>query len=163
MKKSFCIILLTAAVCFPLHLSAQKDKQAEKARNEQAVKKAIDERHFRIDVNYMTPTRGRSRALTDSYSLEVRNDSLFSYLPYTGEAYSIPYEGGKALNFNAPIQTYETKEKKRGRKEVKITTSNEEDSYTYSVTISSNGSAYIHVQPIRRQPISFSGQIELEE
>lgn len=30
MKKSFCIILFTAAVCFPLHLSAQKDKQTEK-------------------------------------------------------------------------------------------------------------------------------------
>lgn len=160
MKTLLYIIFLATAVCLSLPASAQKDKQAEKARTEQAVRKALDEHRFRIGVNYMTPMRGRSRVLTDNYSLEVRNDSLFSYLPYTGEAYNIPYGGGKALNFDAPIQTYEQKEKKRGRKEIKLTTANEEDNYTYTLTIFPNGSVHIHVQPMQRQSISFSGQMD---
>lgn len=163
MKTLLHIIFLATAVCLSLPASAQKDKQAKKARTEQAVRKALDERRFRIGVNYMIPMRGRSRILSTNYSIEVRNDSLFSYLPYAGEAYSIPYGGGKALNFNAPILTYEAKDKKRGRKEIKITTANEEDTYTYNLTVFPNGSARVQVQPIRRQSVSFSGQMELED
>ena len=45
--------------------------------------------------------KGRSRALTSDYSIEIRNDSVFSYLPYFGVAYNVPYGGGKGLIFNA--------------------------------------------------------------
>ena len=35
----------------------------------------------KINVDYMQPMKGRSRALTSDYSIEIRNDSVFSYLP----------------------------------------------------------------------------------
>lgn len=54
----------------------------------------------------MQPMKGRSRALTSDYSIEIRNDSVFSYLPYFGVAYNVPYGGGKGLIFNAPITGY---------------------------------------------------------
>lgn len=161
--KSFITLMFLA--CMPIigHAQQPTDKQSRKACTEQAVAQALDARNYRIRVDYMNPLKGRSRPLTTSYSLTVRNDSLFSYLPYAGEAYNVPYGGGKALNFDAPISTYEMKEGKRGRKEIKITTTNEEDTYTYSLTVFSDGSTHIHVLPNRRQAISFNGQMETEE
>ena len=163
MKKSIYTLLLACTLAATGTAQAQTDRQAEKARTEQAVRKALDERRYCIDVNYMNPMRGRSRALTTPYTLTVRNDSVLSYLPYMGEAYSVPYGGGKALNFNAPISTYEMKEGKRGRRDIKFTTTNDEDTYTYTLTVYPNGSTSIHVQPTRRQSISFSGEMVTEE
>lgn len=108
----------------------------------------------------MTPMKGRSRALTSSYYLAVRNDSIFSCLPYVGEAYSVPYGGGKGLVFDAPIEHYEAEPGKKGRMEIQIKIRNEEDSYLYRLTVQPNGSVSVNVQPTRRQPISFSGRME---
>ena len=163
MRKSTYTLLLACALATTGTAQAQSDRQAEKARTEQAVQKALDERRFCIDVNYMNPMRGRGRALTTPYSLTVRNDSVLSYLPYVGQAYSVPYDGGKALNFSAPISAYEMKEGKRGRKNIKFTTSNDEDTYIYTLTVFPNGSTSIHVQPTRRQSISFNGEMVTEK
>ena len=77
----------------------------------------------------MLPMKGRSRSLTSNYSVEVRNDSVFSYLPYFGEAYNIPYGGGKGLIFNAPISQYQTKHLKKGKVQINFKVNNEEDKY----------------------------------
>ncbi len=52
---------------------------------------------------FLLNMRGRSIPLTSLYSLEIRNDSVISYLPYYGRAYSIPYGG--ATDFIAAIPT----------------------------------------------------------
>ena len=52
------------------------------------------------------PIRGRNITLSTPYPLEIRNDSVFSYLPYYGRAYSVPYGGGSGLIFNAPLKEY---------------------------------------------------------
>ena len=60
------------------------------------------------------PMKGGSKHLTSDYSLEIRNDSVYSYLPYFGVAYNVPYGGGKGLNFSAPLSEYtSTYSKKR--------------------------------------------------
>lgn len=55
------------------------------------------------------------------------------------------------------------KEGKRGRRDIKFTTTNDEDTYTYALTVYPNGSTSIRVQPTRRQSISFSGEMVTEE
>lgn len=163
MKKSIYTAFLACTLASAAPIQAQTDKEAQKARTEQTVKEALEARRYRIEVNYMTPMRGRSRALTDNYSLTIHGDSVLSYLPYVGEAYSAPYGGGKGLNFDALIQTYETKEGKKGRKEIRITTTNDEDSYTYHLTIYPDGTTQIRIQPTRRQSISFNGKMDTDE
>ena len=74
-----------------------------------------------------------------------------------------PYGGGKGLNFDALIQTYEAKEGKKGRKEIRFTTTNDEDSYTYHLTIYPDGTTQIRIQPTRRQSISFNGKMDTDE
>ena len=111
----------------------------------------------------MIPAKGPGRALTTDYSLTLRNDSLISYLPYAGRAYNIPYGGGKALNFEAPVGKYQKKTRKNGDTEITVKLKNEEDSYIYRLTISKDGSAWIYIQPTQRQGISFSGKMETNE
>ena len=49
---------------------------------------------------------------------------------------------------------------KKGKTKVQFTTKNEEDVYTYTITLWENGSANIYVQPMRRQSISYLGRLE---
>ena len=95
MKKSIYTAFLACTLASATPIQAQTYKEAQKARTEQTVKEALEARRYRIEVNYMTPMRGRSRALTDNYSLTIHGDSVLSYLPYVGEAYSAPYGGGE--------------------------------------------------------------------
>ena len=80
-----------------------QSRSEKKAQTERNVREAINADHYKINVDYMQPMKGRSRALTSDYSIEIRNDSVFSCLPYFGVAYNVPYGGGKGLIFNAPI------------------------------------------------------------
>ena len=94
-KKQIFMLLLALLVGIPT-LSAQSKKE-KKEQKKEAVKKLIESENYKIDVNTAMPMRGRSIPLTSSYSLEIRNDSVISYLPYYGRAYSIPYGGGDGL------------------------------------------------------------------
>lgn len=164
MKTLLTLTLLAAALACAAPAAAQKkDKKAEKERTEQAVRKALENRAYTIAIDYMNPMKGRGRTLTSNYSIEVRNDSLFSYLPYAGEAYNVPYGGGKALNFNVPIAEYSQEAGKKGRTEITLDVRNEEDHYTYRLTVFPDGNATLYVQPTHRQSISFSGEMETEE
>lgn len=149
------VFMLIAGMALPAFPQNGKEREAN-------VRKALDADRYTVDINYMIPAKGPGRALTTDYSIAVRNDSLLSYLPYAGRAYNIPYGGGKALNFSAPIESYEKTEKK-GETEITIRTRNEEDSYVYRLTVYKDGNASLHVQPTQRESISFSGEMELEE
>ena len=94
-KKQIFMLLLALLVGIPT-LSAQSKKE-KKEQKKEAVKNLIESENYKIDVNTAMPMRGRSIPLTSSYSLEIRNDSVISYLPYYGRAYSIPYGGGDGL------------------------------------------------------------------
>lgn len=111
----------------------------------------------------MQPMRGGSRNLTTNYTLEIRNDSVFSYLPYFGVAYNAPYGGGKSLNFNASITGYTTRALKKGKIQIDFKTRSDEDNYEYRLTIFPDGSTSIHVQPMNKQSISFTGEMDTEK
>lgn len=108
MKKKKQIFMLLLALLVGLPLSAQS-KQEKKEQKKEAVKKLIASENYKIDVRTAMPMRGRSIPLTSPYSLEIRNDSVISYLPYFGRAYSIPYGGGDGLDFKAPLKEYDMK------------------------------------------------------
>ena len=47
------------------------------------------------------------KVISGSWSLEVKGDTLDSYLPYFGRAFEPVFGETKVLNFDAPIQSYE--------------------------------------------------------
>ena len=96
-------------------------------------------------------------------SLEIRNDSVISYLPYFGRAYSIPYGGGDGLDFKAPLKEYDMKMDKKGNAVIEFVARNPEDRYEFRAQVYTNGEASINVNMQNRQSISFQGELEMED
>ncbi len=136
-----------------------EEKAARAAEQAANVNKALKERKYKIDVERMYSMRGGSKTLSYGYSVEVRNDSLISYLPYFGRAYSVPYGGGKGLTFSERIGSYQEYQKSNGLRHIEIGLRNDEDTYLYTIEVYDNGSSSISVQSRQRENISYSGEM----
>ena len=154
-------LLLITAMSMPT-LSAQTKKE-KKELKKQAVEKLVTSGKYKINVNRALPERGRSVTLTSPYSVEIRNDSVISYLPYYGRAYSIPYGGGEGLNFKAPLTDYKLEWGKKETAKIKFSARSEEDKFDFSIDVFSNGSSSIFVNMQNRQSISFQGELDMPE
>ena len=154
-------LLLIMAISIPT-LSAQTKKE-KKELKKQAVEKLITSGKYKIDVHRALPARGRSVMLTSPYSVEIRNDSIISHLPYYGRAYSIPYGGGEGLNFKAPLTDYKLDWDKKGTAKIKFTARSTEDKFDFDIDIFSNGSSTIFVNMQNRQSINFQGEVDMTE
>ena len=157
------LVLLFLAVVLLCGCATAEERAARAALQAAKVKKALSEKRFMINVDYMYPLSGTPKHLSYGYSLEVRNDSLISYLPYMGRAYSVPYGGGKALNFEAPLKNYKEVEGSRNLRRIYVQVYNDEDIYTYMFEVFANGKSTVHVDSRNRQPISFDGDVVTEE
>lgn len=160
--KKQILILLLALLAGGTTLSAQSKKE-KKEQKKEAVKKLIASENYKIDVQTALPMRGRSVPLTSAYSLEIRNDSVISYLPYFGRAYSIPYGGGNGLNFRASLKEYNMKMDKKGNAVIQFVARNPEDNYEFSAKVYSNGSSSIDVNMQNRQSIGFLGTLDMKD
>ena len=163
MKTKSTILMLLLALLVGLPTVSAQSKKEKKEQKEAAVKKLIISEDYKINVINAMPMRGRSIPLTSSYSLAIRNDSVISYLPYFGRAYSIPYGGGNGLNFKAPIKEYTMEIDKKGSANIKFNARNPEDNYEFRVKVFSNGSASIDVNMQNRQSISYQGELYIPE
>ena len=76
MKKKHFVQIMYTAILVGLTVLTQPTEAQEQKNDQtaQTIKKALDEHTYKIDVDYMTPMKGRSRALTTVYSLDVKND-----------------------------------------------------------------------------------------
>ena len=161
-KKLFLILTLFQVLVVLGGCVSSEERAAQKAEFAKKVKVALDKREYKISINRMLPMQGGSKNVSYGYSVEVRNDSLFSYLPYFGGAYEVPYGGGKGLSFDAPIVHYQETKAKNGSRQIAIELKNDEDNYTYSITVFDNGSSSIDVQARKRERISFTGEMIFE-
>lgn len=156
-------LVLTLLAVIALEGCATAEERAARAAEHAArVKVALTERHYKISVDHMYPTKGGSKSVSSSYSVEVRNDSLYSYLPFFGRAYQVPYGGGKGLNFSERIGSYQESLVKNGCRHIEINVKNDEDSYLYMIDVFDNGNSDIEVQAQQRERISYSGEMVFE-
>lgn len=125
-----------------------------------AVKNALRDHAFKVRITQMYPQYRRSISLTTYFSLELRNDSVFSDLPYFGEAYVAQFPTDPGLVFEAPIKELKFTPGKKGETEVSFQARHNSDIFTYTVTIWNNGSTDIRVQAVQRQSISYHGELE---
>lgn len=151
-KNKFFIILLSISLLITI-LPAQNRKY----KNEDEISNIIDSKKYSIDVNFAFPLKGGSVSLTSNYSLTIKGDSVYSYLPYYGVAYNIPYGGGKGLIFNSTVKDYYVSLSSKGKSTIKFTTSSGEDRIDYTIGIFKNGQTTIYVQSNNRQSINYSG------
>ena len=163
MKNVLCLsLLLASAAILWSSCATSEEKAAQMAQLSANVTNALNNRDYKIAIDRMYPMRGSSRHVSFGYSVEVRNDTLFSYLPYFGRAYNVPYGGGKGLNFSAPIESYRESQPKDDRRHIEISLSNDEDTYQYIIDIFTNGSANIDVIPRERDRITYYGELDFK-
>ena len=155
------IIVILAAFIF-IGCASSEQKAAQMAEHAALVKSALNNREYKIAIDRMYPMRGSSRSVSFGYSVEVRNDTLISYLPYFGRAYNVPYGGGKGLNFSAPIGSYQEYMKRNGQRHIEIGVTNEEDTYLYTIDVFDNGNSSVEVRARERERISYSGNVDLD-
>ena len=164
MKRVICLSVLFISVAILWSSCAtSEEKAAQMAELSVNVTNALNNRDFMIAIDRMYPMRGSSRHVTYGYSVEVRNDTLISYLPYFGRAYNVPYGGGKGLNFTAPIGSYQEFMKRNGQRHIEIGVTNDEDTYFYTIEVFDNGNSSVDVRARQRERISFSGNLDFEK
>ena len=165
MKKTINIILtvmvvLVLVACSSLTSAEKAERQVKRA---QAVEQALAARHYRVSVDMMYPRRGKAKTVSSDYGLEVKGDTLVSYLPYFGQAYNVPYGGGKGLNFTETITEYHSQKLSNGATQLLIKVKNEEDVYNFTLEVFDNGSTSIDMNSRERESINYSGNMELPD
>lgn len=164
MKRLFFLLTLVMGLG-SMNLYAQKnkaDKRQEETEKALLVKETVQNKQYIIYCTHVYPQYGPSRAVNREYSIEMKGDTLRSYLPYMGVAHSaVTYGGMNVLDFEETVTDYKYREDRKGRLHVSFRARNGEETLDYSLTIYSNGNANVNIIPIHRDPISFSGELEL--
>ena len=160
--KKWILPLLAAALavsaCGILSSETREEKAAREAREVQQVREAAETGNFTINIDRMYPLRGTSKTVS-SYSISVKDNVLISHLPFVGQAWRVPYGGGHALNFDAPILNYTVSQVRKDGYEIRIYVKTDEDEHLYLLTLFDNGRASLDVQSGNRDRISYSGQM----
>ena len=158
MRKSF--ILITAALVLSACATGGRTAVERSRQKAAEVAEAVETRHFTVSVRTAYPTGGAAVPVAGDYSLELRGDSVVSYLPYFGRGYTLPYGRGKGLNFTAEATGYAVGRGGKDMSRIEFDVKNDEDFYKFTVELFDNGQASIYVIPQQRTRIAYSGEIE---
>ena len=159
----FIIMLLAVAVwgataqTTPEKKLTKKEREAQKAA---LIKKLVEEQNYVFVAQTVLPMGGRSRQVTPDFDLRVAKDSILSWLPYFGRAFSAPIDATRSpLQFKTKDFEYTTTPGKKGGWDIVIKPKDVSDIQSMNMSITESGYAYLTVQSINRQPISFNGYI----
>ena len=162
MKQLFIFFILVMGLGY-LSLHAQSGKLENDSKTKVViVKEKIESKSYVIHCDRIYPMRGQSRYITNDYSIELKGDTVRSYLPYFGVAHSASYGGNNVLDFKKVCRDYVIKEGKKGSWVVSFTVENENETLEYQLTIYPNGNVRVFIQPMKRDSVSYSGELELE-
>lgn len=160
--KTLLIIMATAFVvsCASVNNGQGKITEAQKAEQ---IRDSVDERTLLVEFNYVNPMSMPPHHLTSTYSVRIKGDSIYSYLPYFGRAYrSNPANDDRSpLTFNNTITDIKTKKGKKDDYTISFKTRFDSELFEYMLNIYPNGQAYLTVNSADREVISFNGEVVL--
>ena len=123
-----------------------------------AIQQAVETKNFVFKAESVTPQRSRMRQLTPEYDVVLTPDSIISFLPYFGRAFTAPInpsEGG--IKFTSTHFDYTFSQKKKNRWEIVIKPKDVSDVRELYLSIFNNGRASLGVNSSNRESISFNG------
>lgn len=150
-------IVFVALMLLTMGCATSQQRAEQNAAAQKAVKEALTNRHLRINVHSMNPFRYASRTVSYGFFLELKGDTLVSYLPYMGQVYQNAAVNSEGLNFEAPIISYHESRPKKKMTRIELEVRTKEDHYNYILEIYDTGTAYIRVRGQNRDSISFDG------
>lgn len=160
--KKYIISALIGALCIACNTT--KVNSPENEGKAELVRKKVESKDYTIVVNQANPMRGKTIFLTSEYTLTVKNDSAFAYLPYFGVASYAPYGGEGGIKFSELMSDYQVKPtKKQDGWEIKFkVTTGMNLHYQLFISIYNNGSSSLNISSYEKDPISFSGNLSEE-
>jgi hypothetical protein len=154
------IFIVMVAMMMITSCATQQQKAERKAEMQKAVTEAIASKKLHIDIKSMNTLRYGVKTVTPDFFLELRGDTLQSYLPYLGRAYQGPMHSPSiGLNFETCVRSISETRPKSNRSRFEIGVKTEEDSYQYVVEVYDTGQANIRVSSQHRDPISYDGEV----
>lgn len=144
-------MLIAIMGVLPAH--AQRDKQA-------VTKQLVESGRYVFIPQSALPLSGRIRQLTPDYNLLITKDTLDTYLPYFGRAYSAPVnitDGG--IRFVSTSFEYTATPRKKSGWDISIKPKDYKEVQQMQLSVSESGYASLQVISTNRQPISFNGYI----
>ena len=157
MSKLFCSLVIAALL---LNTSeAQNSGKKKSANKETLIKHLLDSQNFVFKAQTVLPLGGRSRQLTSDYDLRVSKESVVSYLPFFGRAYSATPGATGGIEFNSKDFEYNVKENKKDGWDVVIKPKDTHDVRELFLTAFKNGRADLMVTSNDKQNISYTGYI----
>lgn len=166
-KGFFGGVFLAMAFCL-LACSGSKmtweEKSMQRMKVAQMVKDSLENRTFRVNLNYVIPRRMRAHHLEYGYSIQVKGDSVDAYIPFFGEAYRADIgTQDEGLKFKGPMSGYEVLPIKKGLYRVNILAKKPLDEILYQVEVFDNGVATLYVRSLNREDIHFNGEMVINE
>ena len=96
MKILFVIVTFVFSGIFvsaqqPAEKSKKEQKKELKRLKAEAIREIVKSKNFVFKAELVNPGNSRPKSLTSDFGIEVRNDTIFSYMPYYGNTYSRDY------------------------------------------------------------------------
>lgn len=163
MKNLALIFVLIFAVSV-LPAQEKKSKKQLKAERKsqkiQIIKSIVDNKTFVFKAYSVIPKNEKTKTLISDFGIEVRNDSIFSYLPYYGNTYSRDYSNFKdsPMGFAQLMESYKKVRTKSGF-EINIKVKNLNELIDLVFHISKMGDATVVASSLNRQAITYVGEI----
>ncbi|MBQ9286664.1 MAG: DUF4251 domain-containing protein [Bacteroidaceae bacterium] len=90
LRQTLSFSAAIAVVVMLLGCATAQERAARREQTRQMVADGVSQRHLHIDVNSMSTLRYGTRMVSGGFFLEVKGDTLNSYLPYLGQVYYSP-------------------------------------------------------------------------
>jgi hypothetical protein len=146
-------ILFSSLFLFVITTQAQKAKQ----QKGQDIRQILDSKEYIFRAQTVTPLRGGFRQLTSEYDLRLLGDSLVSYLPFFGRAYTAPLDPRESgIQFTSTKFDYSVKERKKGW-DITFRPTDVASVQQLVLSVTASGRATLQVISTNREAISYSG------
>ena len=155
------VLLILAVAVTGLHSAyAQNNKKQKESEKAASVRALLESKNYVFKPQTALPTSGTSQQLTQDFELKVTGDTVQSYLPYFGRAFSATIgqtEGG--IRFTSTDFGYTIRQRRKGDWEIGIQPKDAGDVRQLLLRVSENGYGTLQVTSNNRQPISFNGYV----
>ena len=160
--------ILTILLVIPfLTFVQQEPKKSKKQIKEELKKERIEKireivrsKNFVFKAETVNGVNSRTKNLTTDFGIEVRNDSVFSYMPYYGNTYSRDFTSqiNSPMGFIQPVDSYSMKRTNQGYY-IDIDVTNNHDVINLKFHINKDGDATLSANSINRSSVSYTGFI----
>jgi hypothetical protein len=156
-----CFLSFSVLIGFAQEKTKQQLKEEKKLAKQKEVEALVNSKEYEFVAVTAYPQGTRSvDMISNPNYLRVKNDSIFSEMPYFGRAYSgVVYGGSGGLDFKGAIQDFSISKNKK-EYTIKAKVKDNSDSYTVNLTVFFEGNASLTIYSIHRNSINYRGSID---